>query len=276
MHSDRSGRNENKNVNTIVLGDVALSVLGKWWLILLVALTFGSIAWVYTDATYVDTYASYGSIYLVSKSSDEVFQTPEVSYAKTMMEDYIYRVSTEENMRAAVQRLPDELRAVYADANISEEELEAYIEKVTAGMSWSSLQSATTITNPENTHYLYIRVVSTDPKLAYAAASAVLGASLENLSDFFGVKEVSIDEQPRLSSQPVSAKSNRLAYMAALLGAALIIAILVLLYLLDDKINTSEDIEQYLGLTVLAMIPVYEADEKDGRNAGGRREYTGS
>ena len=37
--------------------------------------------------------------------------------------------------------------------------------------------------------------------------------------------------------------------------------ILVLLYLRDDKINTSEDVEKYLGLPVLAMIPETEATE---------------
>lgn len=263
----------NEKENTVAIWDILLSISGKWWLILLVAIVFGSIATVYVDSTYVDVYRSYGSIYLVSKN-EAIFEISDINYAGTMMEDYIYRISTEENMRNAVARLPDEIRAVYTDADISEEELEAYISRVTASMTWSSLREATSISNPEDTHYLYISVVSTDPRLSYAAANAVIGASLESLQNFFGVEEVDMDEQPRLPTGPSSAKSYQRAYLAALIGAALVIGILVILYLRDDKINTAEDVEKYLGLTVLAMIP--EGDFAEFENEGeGKKKQRG-
>ena len=245
--------------NTIAIWDIVLSIAGKWWLIVLVALVFGSIGIVYVDSTYVDIYSSFGSIYLVEKNQNVGgFEQSGIAYTETIMADYIYRISTEENMRNAVKRLPDEIRAVYADTDISEDVLEQYIERVSASMTWSDLKAATTITNPEDTHYLNISVKSTDPKLSYAAAMAVIGASADSLSNFFGVEQVSIDEQPRLAAAPSSAKSYQKALLAALIGAALVVAVLVLLYLRDDKINTSEDVEKYLGVTVLALIPEYE------------------
>lgn len=260
----------NEKESTIAIGDILLSISGKWWLILLVAVIFGSIAKVYVDSTYVDVYRSYGSIYVVEKRQ-EGFEVSGIGYAEAMMQDYIYRISTEENMRNAVKRLPDEIRAVYADTDITEEALESYIERVTAGMTWSSLRAATTITNPEDTHYLYISVVSTDPRLSYAAAKAILGASYSSLSNFFGVEDVGIDEQPRLPVAPASSKSYQRAYLAALVGAALVIGILVLLYLRDDKINTAEDIEKYLGLTVLALIPEGDMTGSGRDGAGGKK-----
>lgn len=266
--------NENRNYpaeekeNTIAIWDILLSVAGKWWLIVLVAIVFGSIGIVYVDSTYVDIYRSYGSIYLVEKNSSvDAFEQSGIAYTEIIMADYIYRISTEENMRNAVKRLPDEIRAVYADTDISEDVLEAYIERVTASMTWASLKGATTITNPEDTHYLYISVASTDPKLSYAAAMAVIGSSADSLSNFFGVEEVSIDEQPRLPVGPASRKSYQKAYLAALIGAALVVGVLVLLYLRDDKINTSEDVEKYLGVTVLALIPEYEIGKTSAPSA---------
>ena len=266
---------ENKNVknysaesseqeNTVAIWDILLSVAGKWWLILLVAVLFGGVAMVYKDATYVDTYKSYGSIFLVEKK-EEQFGTNELSYTGMVMDDYIYRVTTEENFRKAVELLPDELRAVYKDAHsqVDEAELEAYIRKVCSSVSWGSLRSATSIENVENTHYLRVEVQSTDPILSYAATNAVLKASLVSLSDFFGVEEVAIDEQPRLSYSPASSKSYTAALLAAMVGMALVVGVLVLLYLRDDKINTSEDVEKYLGLPVLAMIPETEIGEEE-------------
>ncbi len=249
--------------NTVAIWDILLSVAGKWWLILLVAVLFGGVAMVYKDATYVDTYESYGSIFLVEKKEEGQFGTIEISYTGMVMDDYIYRVTTEENFRKAVDLLPEELRAVYRDAHsqVDEAELEAYIQQVCSTITWSSLRSATSIENVENTHYLRVVVQSTDPILSYAATNAVLKSSLVSLSDFFGVEEVTIDEQPRLSYAPSSSKSYTIALLAALVGMALVVGILVLLYLRDDKINTSEDVEKHLGLPVLAMIPETEATE---------------
>lgn len=256
--------------NTVAVWDILLSVVGKWWLILLVAILFGGVMKVYIDATYVDSYESYGSIFLVEKTEDQ-FGIGEISYTGMVMDDYIYRVSTEENFRKAVGLLSDELRAVYRDSHsqVDEKELEEYIQRVCASINWSYLRSATSIENVENTHYLRVVVESTDPILSYAATNAVLKASLVSLSDFFGVEEVAIDEQPRLSYAPASSKSYTMALLAALIGAALVVGVLVLLYLRDDKINTSEDVEKYLGLPVLAMIPETEmTDDTETENFG--------
>jgi capsular polysaccharide biosynthesis protein len=256
--------------NTIAVWDILLSVAGKWWLILLVALLFGGVMKVYIDATYVDSYESYGSIFLVEKTEDQ-FGSSEISYTAQIMADYIYRVSTEENFRNAVAFLPDEIRAVYIDSysDVDPAEVEAYVSRVCSSITWKHLRSATSIENPENTHFLDIVVDSTDPILSYAAANAVLKASLDSLSDFFGVESVNIDVHPRLPDAPASSKSYTMALLAALIGAALVVGVLVLLYLRDDKINTSEDVEKYLGLPVLAMIPETEmADDAENDFVG--------
>lgn len=259
--------------NTVAIWDILLSVAGKWWLILLVALLFGGVAKVYTDATYVDTYESYGSIFLVEKKTEDQFGSSEISYTVQIMEDYIYRVSTEENFRNAVALLPDEIRAVYNDSysDVDPAEVEAYVSRVCSSITWKHLRSATSIENVENTRYLRIVVDSTDPILSYAATNAVLKSSLDSLSDFFGVETVNIDEHPRLPDGPASSKTYTMALLAALVGMALVVGVLVLLYLRDDKINTSEDVERYLGLPVLAMIPETEATEDHPQGASGRK-----
>ena len=51
---------------------------------------------------------------------------------------------------------------------------------------------------------------------------------------------------------------SKWALIGALLGALLVGGIVTLQYILDDTIKTSEDIEQYLGLSTLALIPLDE------------------
>lgn len=251
-------KTEQKNVvdqheTAVDIWEIFLSVAGRWWLILLVAVVLGGIMVAYIDSTYVEKYQSYGSIFLVEE--EEGFAIEDVSYANVIMQDYIYRITGEENMRLAADRLPDELRGIYAETEASEEEVEAYIARVESGVNWSYISGITTITNIEDTHYLKITVDSPDPTLAYAISRAVLNASLESLSDFFKVESVSIAEQPRMPTSPATTKSFRNALLVGLIGALAVIGVLVFLYIRNDKINTSEDVEKYLGLTVLAIVP---------------------
>lgn len=43
--------------------------------------------------------------------------------------------------------------------------------------------------------------------------------------------------------------------VATLLAVVVVYGIFVLTYVLDDKIKTPDDVEKYLGLTVLGLIP---------------------
>ena len=50
-----------------------------------------------------------------------------------------------------------------------------------------------------------------------------------------------------------------------LIAAILVSAIVLIIYLTDDTIKTAEDVEKYLGLSTLGLIPLAE-------EAGGRKK----
>ena len=54
--------------------------------------------------------------------------------------------------------------------------------------------------------------------------------------------------------------------VGALIGMILAVGVILVRYLLDDSIHSAEDIEKYLGLNTLAMIPLGEA-EYDGHSS---------
>ena len=50
--------------------------------------------------------------------------------------------------------------------------------------------------------------------------------------------------------------------MGGILGILIVAAIVILSHLMNDTIQTEEDVEKYLGISTLAMIPLNEADSK--------------
>ena len=64
---------------------------------------------------------------------------------------------------------------------------------------------------------------------------------------------------PTRKSSP-SLKKNVL--IAGVLGVFLVAAWFVVLFLLNDKIVTAEDVERYLGLGILGQMPLDEAEVK--------------
>ena len=52
------------------------------------------------------------------------------------------------------------------------------------------------------------------------------------------------------------------AIIGGLLGFVLACAIIIIRFMLNDSIKTGEDVEKYLGLNVLGMIPLEEGVSK--------------
>lgn len=52
-------------------------------------------------------------------------------------------------------------------------------------------------------------------------------------------------------------------FIGGVLGVLLVCVIILIQYLMDDTIKSSEDVEKYLGLSTLALIPV--ASDESGK-----------
>ena len=75
-------------------------------------------------------------------------------------------------------------------------------------------------------------------------------------------------DEANLPKEPASPSIIKWTVIGLLLGVFLCAMIIVIRFLLDDTIKTSEDIEKYLGLSTLALIPVFDGteDKKKQRN----------
>ena len=65
-----------------------------------------------------------------------------------------------------------------------------------------------------------------------------------------------------LPTSPVSPSVPKWTLIGAVIGIIIAVAVVVIQHLLDDSIKSSEDIEKYLGISTLALIPMNQAEEE--------------
>ena len=79
------------------------------------------------------------------------------------------------------------------------------------------------------------------------------------------IKAVNVVETANIPDEPSSPSLLKSGVIGAALGILLSLAIVVIVYLMNDTVKTPEDVEKYLGLSVLGTIPYVSKLEKKSR-----------
>ena len=129
------------------------------------------------------------------------------------------------------------------------------------------MQSLLTISNPEDTRILYITVTYPDAKMAADIANAYASAAKtfiintmkgEEPSDF------SIALEPSVGYGTSRLGSIIIGFMV---GSVFSVAVLAVLFVLDDGPRSPEAIRQYGGIPTLAVFPDSTNSQADGKSA---------
>lgn len=119
-----------------------------------------------------------------------------------------------------------------------------------------------TVKNETNTRLLKITVQSEDPVLACELANAVTEATASQMAEIMKSDPPTTVERAEVALEANSRGMKRNLIIGALAGLVLVAAIYIIIMLADDKIKTPEDIEKYLGETVLGTVPLDRALER--------------
>lgn len=216
----------------IDLKELVYTLLRKWYLIMIVALLGAVIGFVYVKFFIPETFRSKTSIYIYNQQSENMTYS-DLQTGTTLTKDYEVLVKS---------------RTV----------LEQVIEELNLDLSYEQINSMVSVKVPSSTRIVEISVVTTDPALSQDIADSVREISSTSIAEVMGVDAVNVVEvanYPRAKDGP-----NVMKYVVygGLLGGVLICGILVLLFLLNDTIRTQEDVERYLGLSTLGIIPLDE------------------
>jgi len=107
----------------------------------------------------------------------------------------------------------------------------------------------------EGTRVLQIDFTHEDPKMAAQIANCVRDVAAEQIRGFVDADAVKTVYEADVPRHPSSPNVGRNTLLAALLGAFAAVAVYAVVFILDDTIRTEEDVERYLGLSVLGLIP---------------------
>lgn len=127
---------------------------------------------------------------------------------------------------------------------------------------YSALSNTVTVTNPEETRVIYITATASSPEQAKKIVDTVCECGAKAINKMFAYDQFRVFEEGTLNTWP----SNNIGVMGyakyGIIAAALVYFIFLAMFLFDNYIHTEEDIENYLGLTVLGDIPDANAPDK--------------
>lgn len=196
------------------------------WIILCVAL-FAVAAGIYTKMFTKPYYKTTAVVYV---NDGNMSSTSNVAVATYMAEDY-----------AKTIMLPSVL--------------EAAIDNLGIQMPYQELATKISVSLEKESRIVEITLTDTDPRRAQALCNEVCLASKARFEEKTSVERVSLYEEARLPAEPAGPSMAKNIALAAVIGFVLPCAIILVVYLLDDRIKTADDVLQGLKLSTLGDIP---------------------
>ena len=130
------------------------------------------------------------------------------------------------------------------------------VEQLNLNMSPSALSRRISVSAVKETRVLQIQVVDTNPRRAADIANCVREVASQQIKQILNVEAVNLvyeAEVPGARSGPSLVKN---VVWTTVIGLFITICILILTFSFDDTIRTEDDVEHFLGLSVLGVIPV--------------------
>ncbi len=135
---------------------------------------------------------------------------------------------------------------------------EKVISNLGLSLSYNTFRSKVNVSLVKDTEIIGITVTDTDPLLAAEIANETAAVFMDTVQEIMKVENVQVIDEAEPSEYPVSPRPMLNLAISAILGLMLGVFLSFLIELLDNTIKTPEDIEKYLGLTVIGSIPNVE------------------
>lgn len=225
----------------IDLRELFFELLVHWKVILLSTVMVGMIALVVSIFLITPKYESTSALYVLSKSTS-ITSLADIQMGSNLTNDYI----------VVVKGRPV-LEQVISNLGLEDEDYESLSEKVT-------------LNNPSDSRILEITVQDPDAKAAKRIADEIAEVSSAFISEKMDQDPPTIIQRGYTDGEPVSPNILKNTALGALVGAFLAMAVVVVSYLLNDTIMSTDDVERKLGLNLLGTLPLEEEDD-DGEQS---------
>lgn len=211
-----------------------LSLLKKLWmkkfLILFMALFFGTLALLGSVFLIKPSYSASTRIYVINQQNAENITATDLQAGSFLVNDYKEIITSR-----------DVMKDVIATNSLS--------------LSPDALSKMISVTIPADTRVISITVTNHDPQQAKDLANSIREVASEKIKSVTKVQDVTPLEKAQLPSKPSSPNIKRNTLIGMLIGGLFTIVIIVIKEVLDDRVKRPEDVEEVLGMTLLGIVP---------------------
>ncbi|HZK57136.1 MAG TPA: Wzz/FepE/Etk N-terminal domain-containing protein [Clostridia bacterium] len=156
--------------------------------------------------------------------------------------------------------LNQRLARTYGEVVKSRKVSEDVISQLKLDFTPQQLKDKTSVDLVKDTEFITISVTDTDPKQAAVIANKMAEVFRVRVMDIMKVDNVQVLDDAIVPTSHIKPKPKLNMAIAGVLGMMVSIFVVFLLEYLDSTIKTSEDIEKYLGLSVIGTIPMMQDD----------------
>lgn len=219
-----------KDYEEIDLVELFYAVISHWTIILLSTVVLATLGYCYGRFMVTPIYSSSSALYVLSKSTS-ITSMADIQVGANLTNDYMVVVKG---------------RPV----------LEQVIENLGLELNYDQLKEKVSVNNETNTRILTIVVKDPDIKIAKIIADEIANVSSSFISEKMDQDPPTIIQYGYTDTKRVNRGPNQYALICAMIGFVLSVGSAIILYLINDKIMTPEDLERRTGLNTLATLPV--------------------
>ena len=225
----------NNQENQAVEIDVFATLKVLWkrkFSIILVALVFAIAAFGYSAFLAKKEYQSTSRIYVVSRQNQD------------------NNALTNSDLQAGSYLVKD-----YREIILSQNVLSQAIEELKLDMTPAELSKKISVSVPTDTRILSITAKDGDPKEAARIANGLRNVAAEKIISVTKVSDVTTLDEAEVPQSPSSPNIRRNVLLGFVAGAGLMVVLLVVVEVLDDRVKKPEDVEELMGLPLLGVVP---------------------
>ena len=225
----------NNQENQAVEIDVFAMLKTLWkrkFSIVLVALVFAIAAFGYSAFLAKKEYQSTSRIYVVSRQNQD------------------NNALTNSDLQAGSYLVKD-----YREIILSQNVLSQAIEELKLDLTPAELSKKISVSVPTDTRILSITAKDGDPKEAARIANGLRNVAAEKIISVTKVSDVTTLDEAEVPQTPSSPNIRRNVLLGFIAGAGLMVVLMVVVEVLDDRVKRPEDVEELMGLTLLGIVP---------------------
>ena len=220
---------EDKEEIEIDLRELLFELKKRLWLIL-VALFLGiGIAGAGSAFLITPQYKSEAKLYILSKETT-LTSLADLQIGSQLTQDYKVLVSSRPVMEGVINHLK-------------------------LDYSYKELAGKLTVENPQNTRILSLTVRDENPYMAKQIVDDIANTASDYIGEIMEMVPPKMIEDGVVASEPYSPSIKRNALLGGILAVFLICALIAVRVVFSDTVKSEEDVERYLSIPVLAVIP---------------------